>query len=138
MSILPRTIFNLKENINIYEKFAKEYFAKQGYIVWEDSKNKNISFMAKKNKRVLLIHCCENQFDISLNELKKFQEQRDQFKIDNPLFQNYDLSLHYVMSGFFFTEEAYAYLEQKRGDITYELIKGKSEKTWLETLVIKP
>ena len=142
ISTIENTVRSYIEN-NHYEEFVKEYFIKQGYTLWHHSKdktqqnkNQNITFIAKKNKRILLIHCRDNQLDISLDELKKFQKQRDQFKIDNPVFENYDLSLHYTMSGFFLTEEAYEYVEKKRGDITYELIKGESENTWLDSLLL--
>jgi len=84
----------------------------------------------------MLIHCRDNQLDISTEELKTFQDQRDQFKIDNPVFENYDLSLHYTMSGFFLTEDAYEYVEEHSEDITYEVIKGESESTWLDSLLL--
>ena len=47
-----------------------------------------------------------------------FQQQRDDFKRDNPVFNNYDLKLHYSMSGFYMTEEAYAYVENNKDDIS--------------------
>jgi len=142
--IIKNTVRTYIEN-NLYEEFIKEYFNKQEYTVWHHSKgktqqdkNRNITFVAKRNKRILLIHCRDNQLDISTDELKTFQEQRDQFKIDNPVFENYDLSLHYVMSGFFLSEDAYEYIEGHRGDITYEVIKGESESTWLDSLLLNP
>ena len=139
---IQNTVRTYIEN-NLYEEFIKEYFTKQGYTVWHHSKektqqdkNKNITFVAKKNKKILLIHCRDNQLDISTDELKTFQKQRDQFKVDNPVFESYDLSLHYTMSGFFLTEDAYEYVEKNSGDITYEVIKGESEGTWLDSLLL--
>jgi len=142
LSSIQATVRTFIDN-NLYEEFIKEYFMKQDYTVWHHSKdktqqdkNKNITFIAKKDKKILLIHCRDNQLDISTEELQAFQKQRDQFKIDNPVFKNYDLSLHYTMSGFFLTEDAYEYVEEHSEDITYEVIKGESESTWLDSLLI--
>ena len=143
IATIKSTVRSYIEN-NIYEEFIKDEFIKQGYTVWHHSKdktqqdkNKNITLVAKKNKKILLIHCRDNQLDISTDELKSFQEQRDNFKIDNPVFKNYDLTLHYSMSGFFLTEEAYEYVEENRGDITYEVVKGASENNWMDSLLLK-
>ncbi len=144
ISTIQATVRTYIEN-NLYEEFIKEYFTKQGYTVWHYSKektqidkNRNITLIAKKNRKILLIHCRDNQLDISVDELKAFQKQRDQFKVDNPIFEEYNLTLHYAMSGFFLTEEAYEYLEDKRGDITYEIIKGDSQSSWLDSLLLNP
>ncbi|CAA6812095.1 MAG: Unknown protein [uncultured Sulfurovum sp.] len=140
---IKSTVRSYIEN-NLYEEFIKEQFTTQGYTVWHHSKektqqdkNKNITLIAKKNKKILLIHCRDNQLDISVEELKIFQKQRDDFKKENPVFENYDLSLHYSMSGFFLTEEAYEYVEDNRGDITYEVVKGNSENNWMDSLLLK-
>ncbi len=148
MSIFPKKLFSFHKNIidnnqnktNIednsdYEEYIKNYYSKQGYIVWH-YKNRDITFVAKRKKQILLIHCCNSQSDISVKSLKSFQAQRDQFKKENPLFKNYDLSLHYIMSGFFITEEAYNYMETHKGGITYEVIKNKSNNNWLNSLLL--
>lgn len=129
---------------NEYEEFIKEYYRKKGYTLWHYSKektqyekNKNITLVAKKNKKIMLIHCRDNQLDISVKELQSFQQQRDDFKRNNPVFINYDLSLHYTMSGFFMTEEAYEYVENNSNDISYEIIKGESSSTWLDSLLLQ-
>ncbi len=139
---IKATIRTFVEN-NLYEEFIKDYFIGQGYTVWhhskdktQEDKNRNITFVAKRKKQILLIHCRDNQLDISVEELKAFQRQRDQFKIDNPVFKNYYVTLHYTMSGFFLTEEAYEYVESHRGDITYEIIKGENESHWLDSLLL--
>ncbi|CAA6811655.1 MAG: Unknown protein [uncultured Sulfurovum sp.] len=141
--VVKSTIRNYLEN-NQYEEFVKEYYTKQGYTVWhhakektQHDKNKNITLVAKKNKRIILIHCRDNQLDISVDELQSFQQQRDDFKKDNPVFANYSLKLHYTMSGFFMTEEAYVYVEENKDDISYEVIKGESANTWLDSLLLE-
>ena len=143
LATIKTTVRSYIEN-NLYEEFIKDSFEAQGYTVWHHSKdkmqqdkNRNITLIAKKNKQILLIHCRDNQLDISIDELKVFQQQRDAFKKDNPVFENYDLSLHYSMSGFFLTEEAYEYVEENRGDITYEVVKGNSENNWMDSLLLR-
>ena len=129
---------------NPYEEFVKEYYTQKDYTVWyhskeknQQNKDKNITLLAKKNKKIMLIHCRDKQLDISIDEVKSFQQQRNNFKKDNPLFNNYDLKLHYSMSGFFMTEEAYEYIENNRDDISYEVIKGESASAWLDSLLVK-
>jgi len=140
ISTIKNTVRTYIEN-NVYEEFIKEHFIKQGYIVWHHSKektqldkNKNITLVAKKKRDILLIHCRDNQLDISIEELKGFQEQRDFFRLKNPLFQDYNLTLHYSMSGFFLTEEAYEYVKKSQDDISYAIIKADEVNPWLETL----
>lgn len=140
---IKNTIRSYIEN-NIYEEFIQEYYTKKGYTVWYHAKektkydkNKNITLVAKKNKKIMLIHCRDNQLDISVDELKSFQKQRDAFKIDNPVFKNYDLKLHYSMSGFFMTEDAYEYVEESKDDISYKVIKSSTSSTWLDALLLK-
>ncbi len=143
IATIRSTIRTYIEN-NLYEEFIKEQFIQQGYTVWhhsrdkkQEDKNKNITLIAKKNRQILLIHCRDNQLDISIDELKNFQAQRDAFKKDNPVFEDYDLTLHYTMSGFFLTEDAYEYVETNRGDITYEVVKSNADNNWMDDLLLK-
>lgn len=148
MSIFLKKLFNFnknfidnsqnktnKEDNSNYENYIKNYYSKQGYTIWH-YKNRDITFVAKRKKQVLLIHCCNSQEDISIESLKRFQAQRDQFKKENPIFENYELSLHYIMSGFFLSEEAYRYMESYKGGITYEVIKSDSNNNWLDSLIL--
>jgi len=143
IKMIKGTVRSFIEN-DTYENFIKEKFESKGYTVWHYSKdktqmekNKNITLIAKKNKKILLIHCRDNQLDISVDELKRFQAQRDNFKVENPVFAEYDLTLHYSMSGFFLTEEAYEYVEANSRDITYEVVKGVSENNWMDELLLQ-
>jgi len=143
ITTIKNTVRSYIEN-NTYETFVKEQFENKGYTVWHYSrdktqmeKNRSITLVAKKNKKILLIHCRDNMLDISIDELKRFQAQRDNFKIENPVFKEYELTLHYSMSGFFLTEEAYEYVEANSSDITYEVVKGVSENNWMDTLLLQ-
>jgi len=143
IKMVKSTVRSYIEN-DTYENFIKEQFESEGYTVWhyakdktQMEKNKNITLVAKRNKKILLIHCRDNMLDISVDELKRFQEQRDNFKIENPVFEEYELTLHYTMSGFFLTEAAYAYVEANKGDITYKVVKGVSENHWMDALLLQ-
>ena len=149
MSIFPKKLFNFNKNFidntqnttdtednSDYEEYIKNYYSKQDYTLWHH-KNRDITFVAKRKRQILLIHCCNNQSDISVEGLKSFQAQRDQFKKENPVFENYELSLHYIMSGFFLSEEAYKYMESHKGGITYEVIKSESNNNWLNSLLLE-
>jgi len=143
IEMIKSTVRSYIEN-DTYENFIKEQFESKGYTVWHYSKdktqmekNRNITLVAKRNKKILLIHCRDNLLDISVDELKRFQEQRDNFKIENPVFEEYELTLHYTMSGFFLTEDAYAYVEENSSDITYEVVKGVSENNWMDALLLQ-
>lgn len=142
--VIKSTIRSYVEN-NHYEEYIKQYYTQKGYVVWHYSqehahfeKNKNITLVAKKHKEIKLIHCRDNQLDISLDELKVFQAQRDKFQDENPVFSNYNLTLNYTMSGFFLTEEAYEYVEEHEKAIGYEIIKSpENSNTWLDSLLLK-
>ena len=144
ISTIKQTVRTYIEN-NLYEEFIYTYFTAKGYTLWHHSKdktqqdkNKNITFVAKKDKEIRLIHCRDNQLDISVDELQNFQSQRDLFQKENPVFQNYTLTLHYVMSGFFLTEDAYEYIDNSKKDISYEVVKGESENNWLNSILLDP
>ena len=148
MSIFPKKLFSFnkhfidntqnttaKKDNSEYEKYIKNYYSKRGYTLWHHN-NRDITFVAKRKRQILLIHCCDNQSDISVKGLKSFQAQRDQFKKENPVFEAYELSLHYIMSGFFLSEEAYKYMESHKGGITYEVIKSDTSNKWLNSLLL--
>ncbi len=139
---IEQTVRSYLDN-NFYEEFIKEYYLQQEYTVWhyakdkqQSFKNENITLVAKKDREIILIHCRDNQLDISVEELKNFQKQRDEFKLNNPVFEAYDLKLHYCMSGFFMTEDAYEYTQMSTDDISYEIIKGDSSSMWLDSLLL--
>lgn len=144
ISTIKSNVRSYIEN-NYYEEYIKKHYKEKGYIVWHYSqehahfeKNKNITLVAKKNREIKLIHCRDNQLDISVDELKVFQAQRDRFKEENPVFSNYNLTLNYTMSGFFLSEEAYEYVEESQEDISYEIIKSpENSNTWLDSLLLK-
>ena len=109
--------------IQVYKKYQDE-----GYTLWDYSKEKgeydrNIHFVAKKDKDVLLIHCKVDEQDITLEEVLDFRENKQAFIAENPVFAIYNIRIKYIMSGFSLSEEAFAYLQKNNRLISYELLK---------------
>jgi hypothetical protein len=119
---------NEEENPILYKMKIEKKYHKEGYTVWEYSKekgiyDKNIHFVAKKDKKVLLIHCRTNKKDITLDDIISFEENKKKFITENPIFEIYNVKLQYTMSSFSLTEEAFKYLKEKKKEIYYEIIK---------------
>jgi hypothetical protein len=111
-----------------YKMLVYKKYQDDGYTLWDYSKekgeyNKNIHFVAKKEKDVLLIHCKLNEEDITLEELLTFRKNREDFITENPVFSFYNIKIRYVMPSFLLGEEAFAYLQNSDGLISYELVK---------------
>ena len=109
--------------IKVYKAYQEK-----GYTLWDYSKEKgeydrNIHFVAKVNKDVLLIHCKIDEEDITLDELLNFRENKQAFISENPVFSIYNIKIKYIMSSFSLTEEAFAYLQKSDDLISYELLK---------------
>jgi hypothetical protein len=111
-----------------YKLKVYKTYQDKGYTLWDYSKekgeyNKNIHFVAKIDKDVLLIHCKVNEDDITLDELLHFRENKQAFIRENPVFSIYNIKIKYIMSSFSLTEEAFAYLQNSDDLISYELLK---------------
>lgn len=130
-------IFAIKESKNItnelldveqYKLHVYKKYKQAGYTIWDYSKekgtyNRNIHFVAKLGKEVVLIHCKSNQTDISLDEVLQFRENKKGFISENPIFEMYTLKIKYVMSHFSLSEEAFVYLQKNKDSISYEILK---------------
>ena len=109
--------------IQVYKKYQNE-----GYTLWDYSKekgdyDKNIHFVAKKDKDVILIHCKVDEEDISLDEILGFRENKQAFIAENPVFSIYNIRIKYVLANFSLSEEAFAYLQDNKQLISYEILK---------------
>jgi len=119
---------NEDEDPDLYKIKIQQKYEEEGYTVWNYSKekgiyDKNIHFVAKKGKKVLLIHSRTNKKDITLEDITTFQENRKSFIIQNPIFEIYDIKLQYSISSFSLTEEAFKYLKEEKNNIYYEIVK---------------
>jgi len=120
---------NEEEDPDLYKKQIQNKYKKDGYTLWDYGKEKGIyadkiHFIAKKDKKVLLLHCRTNKHDISLDHIIGFQENREIFIKENPVFETYNIKLQYTMSSFSLTEEAFKYLKVEKDNIYYELVKS--------------
>ena len=111
-----------------YKKHVYKKYQKEGYTIWDYSKEKgtydrNIHFVAKRDKEVVLIHCKSNKEDISLKEVLSFRENKKEFITENPVFEIYTLKIKYVMSHFSLSEEAFKYLQKNKNTVFYEILK---------------
>ena len=117
-----------KEEEKNFREYSVEFYEKQNYKVWNHTddtgeNDKGINIIAKKNKEILLIHCHLSTINVTTHDLKKFENQRNKFILENPLFEGYDINLRYSLTGFFLTEEAFWYIHEHSKIISYEVIK---------------
>ena len=115
-------------NSNTYKLQVYKKYKKAGYTIWDYSKekgtyDKNIHFVAKRDREVVLIHCKSNQEDISLDEVLHFRDNKKEFIAENPVFEIYTLKIKYIMSHFSLSEEAFEYLQKNKNTVFYEILK---------------
>jgi len=119
---------------NEYEDYLSERFKKLGYSIWEHSKDENmkhlaINIIAKNKKELLLIQCKEwdnkDKEKLSIDSIKAFRTDANDFVELNPLFQNYKLKLLLILSKDMIQESAKAYIEdlkKREKQIDYQVI----------------
>ena len=117
-----------KEEEKNFREYVVEFYEKQGYRVWNHTddtgeNDKGINIIVKKNRDIILIHCHLSTINVTTHDLKEFENQRDKFILENPLFEDYDINLRYSLTGFFLTEEAFWYIHEHSTIISYEVIK---------------
>jgi len=110
---------------NYLEKIEAHY-KKEGYTLWNYAKekgiyNKNIHFVAKKQKEVFLIHCPIE--DITLDNVLQFEKSQKEFLAENLVFEMYQVTPLYVMANFLLDEEAFKYLNETISNVSYTVIK---------------
>jgi hypothetical protein len=104
------------------------YYQEENYNVWDytndrGEEERTINIIAKKNREIILIHCHIKTDNITLEEVQKFEKQRDKFIDENPIFSEYDIKLRYTLKGFHFTEEAFWYIQEHAKFISYGIVK---------------
>jgi hypothetical protein len=117
------------ETSDEYKAYVASLYTKQGYTVWEYSKERDImnseklDLVLKKSKDILLVECRNCHENIVLKDVKKFEAQADKFLKDNRVFENYSIKLRYTMSSLLLEEEAYDYIKSHSNKIDYDIIK---------------
>lgn len=107
------------KNDRAYKNFIGKYYLKEGYTVWNHTEDKglndrNINYIAKKNRDVFLINCRANPIDITIEEIKTFEEQKNAFVLENPIFSYYNITMFYNMAGFYLSEDAFWYVKENK------------------------
>jgi hypothetical protein len=116
------------EDEKIFRKYIAKIYKNRKYKVWNHTddtgeNDRGINIIVKKNREIILIHCHLSTTDITTEDLKEFEKQRDKFILENPLFEDYDISLRYTLTGFFMTENAFWYMNEHTKIISYEIKK---------------
>ena len=116
------------EDEKIFREHVVEFYQNQNYTVWNHTdatgeNDKGINLIVKKDRDIILIHCHLATSNISTNDLKEFEKQRDKFISENPIFEDYTITLRYSLTGFFLTENAFWYIHEHTKIISYEIIK---------------
>jgi len=116
------------EEEKIFRKNVVNFYEKKEYKVWNHTddtgeNDKGINIIVKKNREIILIHCHLSTTNITTDDLKEFEKQRDKFILEHPLFEGYDITLRYSLTGFFLTEDAFWYIHEHTKIISYEIIK---------------
>jgi len=127
MNILSNEITTPEEE-KTFRKYVVDFYKNQDYKVWNHTddtgeNDKGINIIVKKNRDIVLIHCHVATTNITTDDLRRFEKQRDKFILENPLFEGYDITLRYSLTGFFLTENAFWYIHEHTKIISYEIIK---------------
>ena len=111
-----------------YKILVNNYYKEKGYILWDFSEEKtqnntNINYIAKKNREIILMNCPNSPNDITLEDIKEFESQKDEFIVKNPIFSDYEIKLQYNLSSFALSESAFTYIKDHTEFISYQIIK---------------
>jgi hypothetical protein len=121
----------LKEIQNAdYTSFVANENRAKSWIVWEYSKEKNLSqyplnLVVKREKDVVFIQCRSNMKEVTMDNLMEFQKVGEEFIVQYPPFRHYSIFYHYSCSEHRFTDEALKYIESKEA-FSYEILKEHS------------
>ena len=119
---------DIEKQIQEYKYSVTEQYKSQGYILWdfmetETKKHKDINYIAKKNREIILMNFPNTINDITLDDIKEFELQKDEFIVKNPIFEDYDIKLQYNLSSFALSESAFKYIKDHTEFISYQIIK---------------
>jgi hypothetical protein len=114
---------------NEYVEYIASRYQKLGYNIWDHKENIGIDIIAKKQKELLLVLCHywqkNENHKLTINDIKAFRIDVNDFIESNPVFQNYKASLLLILSKDKIEEHAQGYIQelQNRGKtINYEVI----------------
>jgi hypothetical protein len=123
---------DIKENSDKYKLYVANLYKKQGYTVWEYSKDKTIeksnelNLVLKRGHDIILVRCKNDNINIGMEDIKEFEIEALKFLKENQIFENYSVKLRYTMSGLFLEEKAYEYIKANSEKIDYDIVKMNS------------
>lgn len=118
------------EHTTEFKEYLQERYKKLGYTIWKhEQKEFGIDIIAKQAKELLIIRCIlsskKEAYRVTLNDLKAFRMDVNDFIELNPLFGNYEASLLLILSDEIVEEEAKNYIKELQGrdkKIDYKVI----------------
>ena len=114
---------NERENSPEYRKYVSGIYKSRGFSVWEYSQeDRSLNLILKKRKDIFLATCRDDNKNISLEEVKEFEEEMRLFLQEYKIFNGYNIKLRYIISGFFLEEEAFSYIKESE-IIDFDIIK---------------
>lgn len=121
-----------------YEAFIAQHYRDLGCKVIEHGKEKGlkdggIDIIAKMGNEVFLIQCKDWNVNyshkITHKDIKVFRTDASDFLEKNPRFNTFDIKLRYTLSGDFLHKSAEKYIEECKGEISYEIIEPPYRKS---------
>ena len=116
-----------------YKSFITKHYEKQGYTVWEYSKERDdiernrMDLVLKKNKNILFVECRNCNTNIDMEQVTNFENQAERFVEENQIFKNYKIKLRYTMASLLLEEEVYSYMKANSDKIDYDIVKLKNK-----------
>ena len=118
-----------------FESYVTRVYQCRGYTVTEygkemGKKDQGIDLIAKKEKHIVLIQCKnwnkEGKWKIKHTDILAFRQRSADFLEERKIFQNYDITSRYTLSGDFIHASAIKHLEEmqaKGKKVDYEIIE---------------
>ena len=116
------------DNSPEYREFVAEVYKSRGFGVWDYSdEDRSLNLILKRGRDIYLVTCRDDNKNISLEEVKEFEEEMNLFLQEYKIFNRYNITFRYTLSSFLLEEEAFSYIkENKRMD--FDIIKKNTIK----------
>jgi len=106
------TFLNERENSSEYREFVADVYKSNGFNVWEYSKeDKSLNLVLKRGRDIFLVTCRDDNRNISLDEVMDFEMEMKLFLKEYKIFDSYNITFRYTLSGLFLEEEAFSYIK---------------------------
>jgi len=119
---------DLEKQVQAYKHSVTKQYQNEGYILWDftekkTQEHKNINYIAKRNREIILMNFPNTPNDITIDDIKEFELQKNEFIEQHPIFKDYEIKLQYNLSSFALSESAFSYIKAHREFISYQIIK---------------